>query len=45
MNGEQTLVTTKEVLAEEAAVIAFARDGRGTCKPVAAAAWRSTGRG
>ena len=34
-SGGQTLVTTKEVLAEEAAVIAFARDGRGTCKPIA----------
>jgi conjugative relaxase-like TrwC/TraI family protein len=35
VNG-QTLVTTKEVLAEEAQVLAFARDGRGTCKPLAA---------
>ena len=35
MDG-QTLVTTKEVLAEEAAVIAFARDGRGTCTPLSA---------
>jgi conjugative relaxase-like TrwC/TraI family protein len=34
VNG-QTLVTTKEVLAEEARVIAFGRDGRGTCKPMA----------
>ena len=33
-SGEQTLVTTREVLAEEAAVISFAREGRGTCKPV-----------
>jgi conjugative relaxase-like TrwC/TraI family protein len=33
--GEQTFVTTKEVLAEEGAVIAFGRDGRGTCKPLA----------
>lgn len=33
--GEQTFLTTKQVLAEEAAVIGFARDGRGTCKPLA----------
>ena len=33
-SGDQTFVTTREVLAEEAAVIAFARDGRGTCKPL-----------
>jgi conjugative relaxase-like TrwC/TraI family protein len=33
VNG-QTLVTTKEVLAEEAQVMGFARDGRGTCKPL-----------
>jgi conjugative relaxase-like TrwC/TraI family protein len=30
---ERNFVTTREVLAEEAAAIAFARDGRGTCKP------------
>jgi conjugative relaxase-like TrwC/TraI family protein len=34
---QQKLVTTKEVLAEEAAVIAYARDGRGTCEPLAKA--------
>lgn len=28
----QTLVTTREVLAEEHAMLAFARDGRGTCR-------------
>jgi conjugative relaxase-like TrwC/TraI family protein len=32
---QQNLVTTKEVLAEEAAVIGYARDGRGTCEPIA----------
>jgi len=31
----QVLCTTKEALAEEAAVIGFARDGRGTCKALA----------
>jgi conjugative relaxase-like TrwC/TraI family protein len=30
---ERNFVTTREVLAEEAAAIAFAREGRGTCKP------------
>jgi conjugative relaxase-like TrwC/TraI family protein len=30
---ERNFVTTREVLAEEAAAVAFARDGRGTCKP------------
>lgn len=30
----QTLVTTREVLAEERRMIAFARDGRGTCRPL-----------
>jgi conjugative relaxase-like TrwC/TraI family protein len=30
---EREFVTTKEVLAEEAAMLAYARDGRGTCKP------------
>lgn len=30
----QTLVTTREVLAEEQSMIAFARDGRGTCRPL-----------
>jgi conjugative relaxase-like TrwC/TraI family protein len=30
---ERNFVTTREVLAEEAAVVSFARDGRGTCKP------------
>lgn len=34
--GGQRLVTTPEVLAEEERMIAFARDGRGTCKPFAA---------
>lgn len=33
--GEQMLLTTKQVLAEENAVIGFARDGRGACKPLA----------
>jgi len=31
--GDRDFVTTREVLAEEAAAVAFARDGRGTCKP------------
>lgn len=31
---ERDYVTTKEVLAEEAAALAFAREGRGTCTPV-----------
>jgi conjugative relaxase-like TrwC/TraI family protein len=31
---ERNFVTTREVLAEEAAAVAFARDGRGTCKPL-----------
>ncbi len=31
--NDRDFVTTREVLAEEAAAIAFARDGRGTCKP------------
>ena len=41
-NGE---ATTKAVLAEEARVIAFARDGKGTCRPmgVAAGISRETG--
>jgi conjugative relaxase-like TrwC/TraI family protein len=30
---DRDFVTTREVLAEEAAMVAFARDGRGTCKP------------
>jgi conjugative relaxase-like TrwC/TraI family protein len=30
---DRNFVTTREVLAEEAAAVAFARDGRGTCKP------------
>lgn len=30
----RTLVTTREVLAEEQAMLAFARDGRGTCRPL-----------
>jgi hypothetical protein len=32
-NGKEA--TTREVLAEERRIIAFARDGRGTCKPMA----------
>jgi conjugative relaxase-like TrwC/TraI family protein len=32
--GEQTFVTTREVLAEEAALLHFAREGRGTCAPI-----------
>lgn len=32
-NGRQ-LVTTKEVLAEESRMLAFARSGRGTCRPI-----------
>lgn len=32
------LVTTREVLAEEQRMIAFARDGRGACRPLAAEA-------
>lgn len=31
-----SLVTTPSVLAEERATISFARDGRGTCRPIAA---------
>ncbi|HEX4613236.1 MAG TPA: AAA family ATPase, partial [Urbifossiella sp.] len=31
--GDRNFVTTREVLAEEAAMAAFARDGRGTCRP------------
>ncbi|HEX3146674.1 MAG TPA: MobF family relaxase [Gemmataceae bacterium] len=31
---DQTLVTTREVLAEEAAALKFARDGRGRCKAI-----------
>ena len=31
---DQTFVTTREVLAEEAAALHFAREGRGTCKPL-----------
>jgi conjugative relaxase-like TrwC/TraI family protein len=31
--GGRRLVTTREVLAEEQAMLAFARDGRGTCTP------------
>lgn len=34
IDGRQ-LVTTREVLAEEQAMLAFAREGRGTCKPLA----------
>lgn len=34
--NDRDFVTTREVLAEEAAMLAFARDGRGTCKPLAA---------
>lgn len=34
VDGEQ-MVTTAEVLAEEQALIAFARDGRGVCRPLA----------
>lgn len=30
----RTLVTTREVLAEEQQMLAFARDGRGTCRPL-----------
>jgi conjugative relaxase-like TrwC/TraI family protein len=30
---DRTFVTTREVLAEESAAVAFARDGRGTCRP------------
>ena len=30
---DRDFVTTREVLAEEAAMVSFARDGRGTCKP------------
>lgn len=32
-NGRH-LVTTKEVLAEESKMLAFAREGRGTCRPI-----------
>lgn len=32
------LVTTRDVLAEEQAMIAFARDGRGACRPLASVA-------
>ncbi len=38
--NERDFVTTREVLAEEAAAVAFARDGRGTCKPLAATSER-----
>jgi len=34
---DREFVTTKEVLAEEAAVVTFARSGRGTCRPLDAA--------
>lgn len=37
---EQTLVTTENVLAEEAAMIGFARDGRGAAQPLGDAAFR-----
>lgn len=32
-HGDQPFVTTREVLAEEAAALHFVREGRGTCKP------------
>jgi conjugative relaxase-like TrwC/TraI family protein len=38
--NDRDFVTTREVLAEEAAAVAFARDGRGTCKPFAATGQR-----
>lgn len=34
--GDLTLVTTREVLAEEQAALTFARTGRGVCKPLLA---------
>ena len=32
--GDQVFLTTKEILSEEAGMIAFAREGRGTCSPL-----------
>ena len=34
-DGDQTFCTTKEVLAEEAEILAFAREGRGAAAPLA----------
>ncbi len=34
-HADQTFCTTKEVLAEEAEIVAFAREGRGTAAPIA----------
>jgi conjugative relaxase-like TrwC/TraI family protein len=36
----RSVVTTEEVLREEAGLIAFARDGRGACRPIANDTWR-----